>query len=405
MDSGGSSAPAQQTVTQVQQIPEWQQGYAQQNENIAASLAAQPYQQYTGQMIAGFTPDQQAGMNMTQQAASAYQPYQQQATDAANAASTAAQPYQQQAQNLTQAGATTWGQASPQTQASYMDPYAMQALAPQLQQLQTALGQQQLQQDKSSTQAGAFGDARQGVAQSQNNFNANLAQNDLVAQGMNTAYQNAQTAYNTGQQQQLAAGAQENTLGTSAQQNDLNSAQAYSTLGNAAQSQGITGANAVFNSGTQQQQLNQTQLTEAYNNFMNQVNYPTTQLNMRIAALSNSPYTVSNQTSLAPTNATASNVGAFGALAGGLGSLINGGSSGSSSGSIFGSDIRLKKDIKLVGKTAELDLPVYEFKYIWDFDDEAPHVGVMAQDVEMVIPEAVVCNAQGLKMVNYAMVR
>ena len=66
------------------------------------------------------------------------------------------------------------------------------------------------------------------------------------------------------------------------------------------------------------------------------------------------------------------------------------------------SDIRLKRDIERIGETPELKLPLYTFKYLWD--DEV-HTGVMAHEAEQVIPEAVMVNPSGFKMVNYALVR
>lgn len=65
------------------------------------------------------------------------------------------------------------------------------------------------------------------------------------------------------------------------------------------------------------------------------------------------------------------------------------------------SDIRLKRNIELIGKTP-CGLNVYEYQYIWSDKKEA---GVMAQEVEKLIPEAVITASNGFKMVNYAMVR
>jgi hypothetical protein len=51
-------------------------------------------------------------------------------------------------------------------------------------------------------------------------------------------------------------------------------------------------------------------------------------------------------------------------------------------------------------------LPVYEYEYKPEFKDIAGHgvhIGVMAQEVEMVKPEAVITNANGYKMVNYGL--
>jgi hypothetical protein len=67
------------------------------------------------------------------------------------------------------------------------------------------------------------------------------------------------------------------------------------------------------------------------------------------------------------------------------------------------SDIRMKENIKQIHWLPN-GLPVYEFEYKPEFKDQAGHgkfVGVMAQEVEMVQPEAVITNADGYKMVNY----
>lgn len=56
---GGSSAPAEpSTTTQIQDIPAWEQGYVTDLLGQAQTEAAQPYQQFPGQQVAGFTPDQ-----------------------------------------------------------------------------------------------------------------------------------------------------------------------------------------------------------------------------------------------------------------------------------------------------------------------------------------------------------
>jgi hypothetical protein len=67
------------------------------------------------------------------------------------------------------------------------------------------------------------------------------------------------------------------------------------------------------------------------------------------------------------------------------------------------SDIRTKENIKNVGWLPN-GLPIYEFDYKSEYKDMAGHgrfIGVMAQDVEKVQPEAVITNANGIKMVNY----
>lgn len=66
------------------------------------------------------------------------------------------------------------------------------------------------------------------------------------------------------------------------------------------------------------------------------------------------------------------------------------------------SDRRLKFDIEEVGQDAATGLPLYEFRY-----KSMPNKrfrGVMADDVEQYMPEAVVEDARGYKLVNYDMI-
>jgi hypothetical protein len=65
---------------------------------------------------------------------------------------------------------------------------------------------------------------------------------------------------------------------------------------------------------------------------------------------------------------------------------------------IAASDRRLKTDIRKLG---ELDngLPFYSFKYIWA---DKSRIGLMADEVEKVHPDAVVTGPLGFKLVNYA---
>jgi hypothetical protein len=69
------------------------------------------------------------------------------------------------------------------------------------------------------------------------------------------------------------------------------------------------------------------------------------------------------------------------------------------------SDIRMKENIKQIHWSLN-GLPVYEYEYKPEFKDIAghgKHIGVMAQEVEIVQPEAVITNANGYKMVNYGL--
>ena len=70
---------------------------------------------------------------------------------------------------------------------------------------------------------------------------------------------------------------------------------------------------------------------------------------------------------------------------------------GGCSGGTCYSDIRLKHDISLLGRTDE-GLGLYRYRYNWS---EQLYVGVMAQEVEQVVPAAVTQGPDGFKRVNY----
>lgn len=73
---------------------------------------------------------------------------------------------------------------------------------------------------------------------------------------------------------------------------------------------------------------------------------------------------------------------------------------------IFASDRRLKKDIQFV-EQLENGINVYAFEYKDEYKDvhgHGVHYGFMADEIEQVIPEAVVTMADGYKAVNYGLV-
>jgi hypothetical protein len=64
----------------------------------------------------------------------------------------------------------------------------------------------------------------------------------------------------------------------------------------------------------------------------------------------------------------------------------------------FISDVRVKRDIAEVGRLPS-GIRVYRFKYLWS---EQVFVGVLAQEVAQVVPEAVIRGGDGYLRVNYA---
>jgi hypothetical protein len=68
------------------------------------------------------------------------------------------------------------------------------------------------------------------------------------------------------------------------------------------------------------------------------------------------------------------------------------------------SDERLKDNVKRIG-THDLGVGIYSFNYKKGYDlPEGTHIGVMAQELEKVKPEAVSTADNGYKLVNYALI-
>ncbi len=64
------------------------------------------------------------------------------------------------------------------------------------------------------------------------------------------------------------------------------------------------------------------------------------------------------------------------------------------------SDRKTKKNITKLGED-ERGLGIYKFKYLWDKPKDSYKVGLMADEVEKVVPDAVV-DIGGVKAVDYA---
>ena len=65
---------------------------------------------------------------------------------------------------------------------------------------------------------------------------------------------------------------------------------------------------------------------------------------------------------------------------------------------IFVSDARLKRDIALIGRLDD-GLGLYRYRYLWS---DTVYVGVMAQEVALIHPDAVIHGFDGYLRVNYS---
>jgi hypothetical protein len=255
---GGSPANTTSTTTQTSELPEWARGYA--KDTLAKGQALtdinqNPYQTYSGDRIAGFSPMQQQAMQNAKGMTVA--PQVGQGTAAAAGAGLG---------GLDVAGQASVGGFQNQV-GGYMNPYMNQILAPQLAEANRQYDIGATRQQSAATQAGAFGGSREAIMAAENERNRNTGLNQIYGQGLNTAYTNAQNQYNQNLQNQLAGYGMAN--------------QAAGQLGQLGQNQyqqgmGINQLQSQY--GGQQQALQQQGLTQAYGDFTNQQNYPYKQL-------------------------------------------------------------------------------------------------------------------------------
>jgi hypothetical protein len=230
----------------------------------------------------------------------------------------------------------------------------------------------------SGAMSNADSQARQDLAtqlgNSMNNLYGGMYQNNM--QNMLQGAQGLSTNYNTAAQQQLA--------GSANAPNIVNS---------------VNGAiSNLYNMGGNQQALQQSQINAPWqllNNYSNLI-----QGQYGGQASTSQPY-YSNQA-----------MGALGGAMGGaaLGSMMSSGSSmgmglGAAAGGLMGafSDRRLKTNIKKTGEHLANGLPIYRYRYIWDAP-KTERVGVMSDDVRKMAPEAVWRDACGFDKVNYSMI-
>lgn len=257
---GAPAAPSATTSTVTQNnIPAKLMPYALNMLKKGQGLTDQPYQPFSTNAqdyVAGFSPMQQ----QAQQGAAGLQTPGQfgQASQMAGAAGMgsmmAGQNYAQQATDPNAVGA-------------YMNPYLQQSLAPQLQLLNQQFGIQGAQQQGAATQAGAFGGSREALSNAMVGQGQALAQQQMIGQGYNQAFQQAQNA------QQFGAGLEMQGYGQGIQ-----AAGQLGGLGTAqlAAQTGILDTQGKY--GGQQQAQQQQAIDQAIQNYQNAQNYPYMQL-------------------------------------------------------------------------------------------------------------------------------
>jgi len=280
------------TSTQTNAIPAWMEGPLKNAFGQASALTdinQNPYQSYSGERIAQFTPLQQqayASAENMQPSGGTYA--------GLGAASEATQRAMGTNYNPFQTGQFTSGAAQ-----QYMSPYIEQSIAPQLREAQRSSEMQRNVDQARAVSQGAFGGSRQAIVEAERQRNLANQMGDIRDKGYQSAFDKAQQQFNTEQQlreqsRQYGAG-----LGLQGLQTALQGAGQLGTLGNQqfTQQKDITGLQAAL--GAQQQQQVQAGLDTQYQDFLNKQRYPYEQLSF-LSGLARGLPSTSTQTSYTP---------------------------------------------------------------------------------------------------------
>jgi hypothetical protein len=294
MSGGGTNTVTNNTAPP----PEFLNAYRQVLDR-ATGVANQPLQQYSGPMVAGFTPQQQQGFDIIGGAQGIANPY---INSAAGMISNAtapilptvaptlgtAQGYISGAANTNFAPTAFSGDEL----GKYMNPFTKDVIGATEAQFnqQNALQRQQYQGN--AIAQGAFGGDREAVGEGILGGQQQMAEAPVIAGLESQNYQQAQQEFNTQQQVQqqakqlgaqtgLAAG--QGTLGVAGQQLGATEAERWlasqgafglAGLGSEALNTTLEGANALLGAGGMQQSLAQEQLNIPYEQFLQQQAYP-----------------------------------------------------------------------------------------------------------------------------------
>ena len=276
---GGSPSPSS-SQTQISELPDWAKGYAKDTLSKTAALTdinQNPYKTYGADRIAGFSPlqqqAQQQAANMQTSGATGF------GTQLAGAAGLGALGARY---DPTQFQADQFGGSAAQ---QYMSPYMQNVVDIQQREAQRQADIQGTQRGAQAVKSGAFGGSRQAIMDAEAARNLSMQKGDIQAQGLQSAYQQAQNQFNADQArrmqaQQLAEQSKQYGAGYGMQglQTALQGAGQLGTLGGQEFAQGMD-INKLQNAyGGQQQALQQQGLTQAYQDFQNQQNYPYKQL-------------------------------------------------------------------------------------------------------------------------------
>lgn len=211
---------------------------------MASNVAQIPYQPYSGQMVAGFSPDQLAAFQGVRESQGIADPYIQGASSLVGQSLGFADPSRFNAQELSR----------------YYNPYQQNVINATMANMKEMNASQQNQLTGDAIMKGYMGGDRAGIARAELARQQALTNNQTLAGLQQQGYQQAIDQYN--KQQQTALGASQS------------GAYSLGQLGTQAQNAAMQGIQALLGTGGMQQQLGQQQLQNAYEQWQRAQGYP-----------------------------------------------------------------------------------------------------------------------------------
>ena len=329
-------APSQSSTSY--DIPEYFKEIQERTLRTAENVFSQPYTAYQGQRIASLDPQEIAAENV----------YSQQVIPQAGQLAGIGQ-------QIANVGAQTYDTA---TAASYANPYQAQVISGALTDLGEAYGQSTKAMDAQAISSGAFGGSRQGIQNV-------LGQERYLDSVADTTARLRQAGFESG----AARFAQDRAAQMQGATTQIGALQA--------------GAQGLQAFGAQARGIEQAKLAEGYRDFIEAREYPAGQIRQMVGALSGAPIRSYGEERSGSVGTPVGGPSIFGQVSG-----------AALAGAQFMSDVRLKRDIKLVGKSPK-GIKIYNFKYL---GDDRTYQGVMAHQV----PQAATANQFGYLMVDYS---
>lgn len=291
---GGDTKTVQGTTTT--KLPPYLEEYVKGTLENANQVTSRPYEAYQGQRTAEFGQDTNAAFDMTRNNQGVWSPdFNAAGATASDVAGQSVTPFPQ-----IDIGA-------------YMNPYVAQVMNRSLSEVDRQAGIERNDLKGQLAAQGAYGGSRHGVLESEQRRNTTDLKQNLIASLLSNAYSDAGSQYRADVNNKFVNSGLR-----------LDASGQLADLGQRRSQMGYQDAAAMLDIGQRQEGKEQQGLDIGYADFLRQFNYPIEMLNLQTSVASGQPYGTTSMTEQEQLtgNSTAQTLGAFGALAGGLGSLF-----------------------------------------------------------------------------------